>query len=396
MSWSNFSIRIPAVHREGNIYYRLFLPEHITTAQTGFHDYTFLDIISHVTTIKHATSIIDEGFSPCPINDYSIVSKVTMYDGSLHVHPLNSEKVIWISPSAEVPLQTSRYGNVAFSIDFNSVICSNVTKFYYVEFVQYKYERALRILLTNREYPLREFDPMDLSSPLFFDRLSERWQFANKHNSKNLTMEIITDINIQFHNVSYVNASRRRARIQGSNVVGYFPVFIDEKLGYLFYSIFKKKIQVKDQYKDVTERDRYCDQLISFLENMQQCGYNNSANKLDEKVDENQNADATVKLLTIPRCFRIPGGTFDWEDIKYIRVLYTLFHKYGKHPSTTACLSVFFEKTNSFTQEQYRDSLQSIDQLLGVFLNHFYTEEAKIIKEGFRQYVAEVHGRSLP
>ena len=374
----------------------MFLPEHITTVQAGFHDYTFLDIVSHVTTIEHATSIIDEGFSPSPINDYSIVSRVTKYDGSFQVHPLYSEQVIWISPSAEVPLQTSRYGNVAFSIDFNSVICSNVTKFYYVEFVQYKYERALRILLTNRDYPLREFDPMDLSSPLFFDRLSERWKFANKYNSKNLTMEIITDINIPFHNVSYVNASRRRVRIQESNVVGYFPVFIDEKLGYLFFSMFKKKIQAKGQYIDVTKGDLYYVQLISFLENMRQCGYDNSADKLDEKVNENQNADDTVKLLTIPRCFRIPNGKYDWEDFNHVRVLYTLFHKYRKHPSRIICLSKFFEKTNSFTQEKYRDSLQSIDQLLGVFLNHFYREEAEIIKEGFQQYVAEVHGRSLP
>ena len=144
-----------------------------------------------------------------PTNDYSIVSRVAELDGSLHFHSFHSKQFIWISPSTKVPLQTSRYGNVAYSIGFSFVVCSNVTEFYYVEFLHYRWERSLRIFLTNRECTLWE---LDLWSPLLFDRLSERWKSAKIYNSENLTIEIIVDINIPFHIVNYVKASRQHVR----------------------------------------------------------------------------------------------------------------------------------------------------------------------------------------
>ena len=57
-------------------------------------------------------SIIRQGFSTTFIDDYSVVSWATLKDGS--VHPLRHEPVIRLSPSARVPVQESRYGNVAW------------------------------------------------------------------------------------------------------------------------------------------------------------------------------------------------------------------------------------------------------------------------------------------
>ena len=46
-------------------------------------------------------------------------------------------------------------------------------------------------------------------------------------------------------------------------------------------------------------------------------------------------------------------------------------------------------------QVALRDDIQSIIHLLEVFLGYFVKEEADIIKQGFKRYVAEVHERSL-
>ena len=50
---------MPAVNCRGNVYYKSFLPKHITTTETEFDVYTF-----HVITIEDAASVIDQGFSP--------------------------------------------------------------------------------------------------------------------------------------------------------------------------------------------------------------------------------------------------------------------------------------------------------------------------------------------
>lgn len=116
------------LHRVGNIFYRSHLPERGTTADERFDDYTSLDILSHFTTIENAMSIIRQGSSTSFIDDYSVVSRVTLKDGS--VHPLRYKPVIWLSSSARIPVRESRYGNVACSTDFLSLFHSNVTKLY--------------------------------------------------------------------------------------------------------------------------------------------------------------------------------------------------------------------------------------------------------------------------
>ena len=84
--------------------YESSLTQHVRTEKTKLDDYTLLDIISHVTAIEHATSIINNVFSPLPIGNYFIVSRKVLYDGSFHFHPLHSKVTIWISPSNVVLL----------------------------------------------------------------------------------------------------------------------------------------------------------------------------------------------------------------------------------------------------------------------------------------------------
>ena len=63
---------------------------------------------------------------------------------------------------------------------------------------------------------------------------------------------------------------------------------------------------------------------LRFLENIH-CRYNNPAVKPDKEVNENQNADDNVRLLSFPEFLHIPRGSFNKENINHIRVLYTLF-----------------------------------------------------------------------
>ena len=76
-------------------------------------------------------------------------------------------------------------------------------------------------------------------------------------------------------------------------------------------------------------------------------------------------------------------------------IVYTLFLKYGKTPSGNACILKFLKLINKLVQVALRDDIQSIIHLLEVFLGYFVKEEADIIKQGFKRYVAEVHERSL-
>lgn len=388
-SWCNFKLSMHASHRFRNIYYISHLP---IKGNDGFKAYKPLDMLSHVTTIENSFSAIKTGFSPSPINDYSIVSKGKLSDGS--THPLQSTPVIWLSPSASVPVQESRYGNVAFSINFNSLISLNLHKFYAIEFVQYDKEKALRILLTENEYPLMELDPLDQKCPIFFDKSSGKWCFATCIDSRKITIEIITDLNIAFRFISYVRAKDRRPRIQDASVTGFFPVFIDDSLGYLFYCLVKKEINADNKYKDITENDVYYDKLVSRLEQLNLPNFNYS---IDEEVDEHQNTNELVNELSfsqILQCYNVNPAN---EDLPLVQKLCALFSRYGFTSSPAVCLKKLFQVLNNYVQIKFRgsDNLQSMEDLMQVFFNHFVQNEGKTIKEGILRYVAEIHGRHL-
>ena len=141
---------MPVPHRKGNVIYTASLA---ATLNANFDFYERLDKVSHVTTIENALLITKSGLSLSLINDYSVVSRGILDNRS--THPLHRIPVIWLSPSVNDPVQESKYGNVAFSTNFNSLFTYNVTqqnlrhKFYIIECVNYVREKVVRILLTK-------------------------------------------------------------------------------------------------------------------------------------------------------------------------------------------------------------------------------------------------------
>lgn len=389
---------MPVPHRKGNVYYTSYLPP---SSNDEFDDYDLLDIVSHVTTIENAISIIRTDFSPSLIYDYSIVSQGILENRTSYPtnHPLHYTPVIWLSPSAEVPIEESRYGNVAFSTDFVNL---NVNvNFYYIEIIKYQKSIAVRLLLTNDVYPeLMELNPLDTSSPVCFNPATERWYFAQTLNSERIMVELITDFKIAFPFVSYTRAPRQRPRVQKSEIDGYFPIFIDNSLGYLFYCIIKQLINTDNQYADRTGVNNFYNELISHLELLDWQGFDCVIN---ETVDGSQNPDDIVNKLRLSRVFQPSKSGIccyhsypDTEDIPCAELLYTLFINFGKMPSPAVCVKKFFKGTNRFVQLGFGDKLVSIDHLMSIFLNHFDQDEGKIIKDGIQYYVAEAHGRQSP
>ena len=59
-------------------------------------------------------------------------------------------------------------------------------------------------------------------------------EISISYNSNKITKEIMTGTDIPSRKVSYVKASSRRVKIQESTCIGYFPVFIDDKLVFFF------------------------------------------------------------------------------------------------------------------------------------------------------------------
>ena len=388
---------MPVPHRKGNVYYTSYLPE---SANDEFGDYDSLDIVSHVTTIENAISVITTGFSPSLIYDYSIVSMGTLKNGTPYPtdHPLRFAPVIWLSPSARVPIQESRYGNVAFSNDFVNI---NVNRIYFIEIIKYKKNKTVRLLLTNKVYPeLMELNPLDDCSPIYFNTATKKWYFANVLNSKKITVEIIADFKIAFPFVSYTRAPHRRPRVQKGKINGYFPNFNDSCAGYLFYCIIKHLISTYSQYADRTGGNNYYDELMSHLELLDWQGFDDC---LHEMVDGSQNPNKIVNELKFPRVFQPDGSHIccynsypDTEDIPCAELLYTLFNKYGKTPSPAVCLNKFFEVTNRLVQLGFGSELQWFEHLMRIFLNYFDKEQGKIIKDGIQYYVAQAHRRESP
>lgn len=92
-----------------------------------------------------------------------------------------------------------------------------------------------------------------------------------------------------------------------------------------------------------------------------------SKEKILDEVDEKQNPDDIIKVLSFPRAFGIPPGGFNFEDYHNTLIAYTLFQKYGKSPSGNAYILKFFKLINKFVQVTLRDDFQTINHLLEVF-----------------------------
>lgn len=385
---------MPVPHRTGNVHYTSFLP---ATLDPNFGDHKRLDKVSHVTTIENALDITKSGLSLSLINDYSVVSRGILDNKS--THPLRFIPVIWLSPSTNDPVQRSKYGNVAFSTNFNSLLSNNVTqqnlqhKFYIIEFVQYVTEKVVRILITKNEYPLHEFNQFDKTSPIYFDTFQTKWYFAKTYNKQNIEVEIITDFIVPLPFISYASAPDRRVKVENGKICGYFPVFIDDAVGYLFYCIIKNSISANSQYSDITKNDCYYNVLVSHLEKLSLREYNINDNV---EVNQLQNPDDIVEELLFLRVFGFSAGNRDWEDYGSVQKLYMLFLKYGKVPSRDVCLKRFFNAVNGFVQLIDRNNLQTFEHLMRVFLSHFCKNEGEIIKADIQNFVVELHKPPVP
>ena len=102
-----------------------------------------------------------------------------------HQHPLHHGRgVIWYGPSQienhkDIHHTFERYGNVGFCLkSLSAQFCSEGRiqekwKFYFIEVIEYESQTACRVLVTQIDYPqLRQFNPMEIGSPLYFDEES--------------------------------------------------------------------------------------------------------------------------------------------------------------------------------------------------------------------------------
>ena len=92
--------------------------------------------------------------------------------------------MIWYGPSQienhkDLNYAFERYGNIGFCLkSLSALFCSEGRiqekwKFYFIEVIEYKSQTACRVLVTQIDYPqLRQFNPMEIGSPLYFDEES--------------------------------------------------------------------------------------------------------------------------------------------------------------------------------------------------------------------------------
>ena len=109
--------------------------------------------VTHVTHIKHALRIIE---------DEEIRSDVVFDKSKLNDTRI---RVVWLSPN---DWPKSRYGNIGFKYDWQSLVQSKENK-YWVEVIDYN-PNACRILLTDKNYEyLKPYDPQKKNGPWWCD-----------------------------------------------------------------------------------------------------------------------------------------------------------------------------------------------------------------------------------
>jgi hypothetical protein len=123
------------------------------------------DEVTHVTHISNALAIIPQGtILPRLIDDESI---------------LNTRRLLvnWVSPNHWSP--GYRYGNVAFELDWSSIVKGK--SLYWVEVMPYN-TPACRILVTDNDYDsdseMTPYDPTAGDGPWWFD-VSEKTHYRN-------------------------------------------------------------------------------------------------------------------------------------------------------------------------------------------------------------------------
>ena len=193
--------------------------------------YEEFDTLSHVTTLENASSILQYGFKPRPVNDSSVVNPT--YDlmdvktgnkiTPRPLHPIGSSRVLWYGPCKFSQLQTpeytvERYGNILFSmssLDGYEGIRRSGLKFYFIEVIEYLTTSACRILVSNKVYPsLKRYDPYTIGGPLYIQETEQGYSYyymseLKRHDGRVLTnvLEIMKEEfdDAFFQKVSFLN-----------------------------------------------------------------------------------------------------------------------------------------------------------------------------------------------
>nr|XP_022319003.1 uncharacterized protein LOC111121842 isoform X2 [Crassostrea virginica] len=183
-----------------------FLPKREFQNEGSLLDiYEEFDTLSHITTLENASSILQYGFKPRPVNDSSVVNPT--YDlmdvktgnkiTPRPLHPIGSSRVLWYGPCKFSQLQTpeytvERYGNILFSmrsLDGYEGIIRDGLNFYFIEVIEYMKSSACRILVSHKDYPsLKRYDPYTIGGPLYIKKLIKGAHYITCVNS-NVTME---------------------------------------------------------------------------------------------------------------------------------------------------------------------------------------------------------------
>lgn len=147
------------------------------------------DEVTHVTHVSNALAIIPKGIiQPRLIDDASI---------------LNTRRILvnWVSPNQWTP--GYRYGNVAFELEWSSIIRDK--NLYWVEVMPYN-TAACRILITDKDYDadpeLRQYDPTVGDGPWWYQE-SEDVHYRNS----NICLEFMLEFEIStaaFKKISFV------------------------------------------------------------------------------------------------------------------------------------------------------------------------------------------------
>ena len=152
--------------------------------------YKEFDTLSHVTTFENASSILQYGFKPRPVNDCSVVkSSYDLMDFKTGdkitprpLHPIRNSSVLWYGPCEFKQLknptnEVERYGNILFSMatlyGYEGIIRDDL-KFYFIEIIEYLKTSACRILVSLKDYPsLKRYDPYTIGGPLYIQETKQ-------------------------------------------------------------------------------------------------------------------------------------------------------------------------------------------------------------------------------
>ncbi len=136
-------------------------------------DYSKLDEICHVTHIRHAVAILDDGL----IRARPVYDKSRLNETRIHV--------VWLSPNDWDGAEGSRYGNVEFRYNWRDLI--EGMRYYWVGTMSYTKTTACRILLTKNDpttwyrvcngksepMDLTEYDPTTGGGPWWHDKIND-------------------------------------------------------------------------------------------------------------------------------------------------------------------------------------------------------------------------------